>query len=547
MSGTTASGSGRTAGVPRLSRGGANRWTVLIVLCISLLFVALDTTILYVAVPSVTEDLRPGPVELLWIVDVYPLIAASLLILFGTLGDRVGRRRVLLLGYGLFGLASAAAALAPNPQILMVARALLGIGGAMIMPATLSILRQVFPDRRERAVAIGVWSAVAAVGAAVGPVLGGFLVENFWWGSVFLINIPMMAAMLLIGRWLLPESRGERNGPWDVIGAIVAALGVLGIVLGVKRIGSGAAVVGPTTLLPIVLGVLLLVLFVRRQRRRKDPLIDVRLFARPAFGTSVGCIVLAMLALVGLQLIAVQYLQLVLGLSPLETGLRMLPLVFAAMAAGLTGSKMLQVLGPRAMVSLGFVLTAVAVLCLTAMSAQDRPWLLSLGFVLLGFGFQSTLFGAYESMLSEAPAEQSGGAAAIGETSYQLGAGIGVALLGSVMNAAYAPGLNHVDGVPARASASAAHSLGEAYKVAAGLGGAARAALREAARDSFVRGLHVTLVASAVLLLVGAGIALRLPRRAADSTERAEADGEPAPGEGAGRGSSEPAPASSGR
>ncbi|MFI5524586.1 MFS transporter [Streptomyces platensis] len=547
MSGTTASGSGRTAGVPRLSRGGANRWTVLIVLCVSLLFVALDTTILYVAVPSVTEDLRPGPVELLWIVDVYPLIAASLLILFGTLGDRVGRRRVLLLGYGLFGLASAAAALAPNPQILMVARALLGIGGAMIMPATLSILRQVFPDRRERAVAIGVWSAVAAVGAAVGPVLGGFLVENFWWGSVFLINIPMMAAMLLIGRWLLPESRGERNGPWDVIGAIVAALGVLGIVLGVKRIGSGAAVVGPTTLLPIVLGVLLLVLFVRRQRRRKDPLIDVRLFARPAFGTSVGCIVLAMLALVGLQLIAVQYLQLVLGLSPLETGLRMLPLVFAAMAAGLTGSKMLQVLGPRAMVSLGFVLTAVAVLCLTAMSSQDRPWLLSLGFVLLGFGFQSTLFGAYESMLSEAPAEQSGGAAAIGETSYQLGAGIGVALLGSVMNAAYAPGLNHVDGVPARASASAAHSLGEAYKVAAGLDGAARAALREAARDSFVRGLHVTLVASAVLLLVGAGIALRLPRRAADSTERAEADGEPAPGEGAGRGSSEPAPASSGR
>ncbi|MFH8572192.1 MFS transporter [Streptomyces sp. NPDC017993] len=524
MSGTTASGKGRTAGVPRLSGGGASRWTVLIVLCVSLLFVALDTTILYVAVPSVTEDLRPGPVELLWIVDVYPLIAASLLILFGTLGDRVGRRRILLLGYGLFGVASAAAALAPNPQTLMVARALLGIGGAMIMPATLSILRQVFPDRRERAVAIGVWSAVAAVGAAVGPVLGGFLVENFWWGSVFLINIPMMAVMLLIGRWLLPESRGERNGPWDVIGAIIAALGVLGIVLGVKRIGSGEAVLGLTTLAPIVLGTLLLVLFVHRQRRRVHPLIDMRLFARPAFGTSVGCIVLAMLALVGLQLIAVQYLQLVLGLSPLETGLRMLPLVFAAMAAGLTGSRMLQAVGPRAMVSLGFVLTAVAVLCLTAMSDQDRVWLLSLGFVLLGFGFQSTLFGAYESMLSEAPAEQSGGAAAIGETSYQLGAGIGVALLGSVMNAAYAPGLSHVDGVPRGASGAASHSLGEAYKVASGLGDSAKAALRDAARESFVHGLHVTLVASAVLLLVGAAIALRLPRRAADSAERAEGD-----------------------
>ncbi|MFG2211641.1 MFS transporter [Streptomyces sp. NPDC048638] len=546
MSGTTASGRGRTAGVARLAHSGANRWTVLIVLCVSLLFVALDTTILYVAVPSVTEDLRPGPVELLWIVDVYPLIAASLLILFGTLGDRVGRRRVLLLGYGLFGVASAAAALAPNPQILMAARALLGIGGAMIMPATLSILRQVFPDRRERAVAIGVWSAVAAVGAAVGPVLGGFLVENFWWGSVFLINIPMMTAMLLIGRWLLPESRGERNGPWDVVGAVVAALGVLGVVLGVKRIGGGTAVLDPTTLGPILAGTVLLLFFVRRQRRREHPLIDMRLFARPAFGTSVGCIVLAMLALVGLQLIAVQYLQLVLGLSPLQTGVRMLPLVFAAMAAGLTGSKMLQALGPRAMVSLGFTLTAVAVLCLTMMSDQDRPWLLSLGFVLLGFGFQSTLFGAYESMLSEAPAEQSGGAAAIGETSYQLGAGIGVALLGSVMNAAYAPGLRHVDGVSARASDEASHSLGEAYKVAAGLGRSASSALRASARESFVHGLHVTLVASAVLLLVGAGIALRLPRRAAESTERAEgaaaADAATDPGCG-----SEPAPARSGR
>ncbi|GCD46895.1 MFS transporter [Streptomyces paromomycinus] len=525
MSGTTTSGSERTAGVPRHGGGGANRWTVLVVLCVSLLFVALDTTILYVAVPSVTEDLRPGPVELLWIVDIYPLIAASLLILFGTLGDRVGRRRILLLGYGLFGAASAAAALAPNPQTLMIARALLGIGGAMIMPATLSILRQVFPDRRERAVAIGVWSAVAAVGAAVGPVLGGFLVENFWWGSVFLINIPMMAVMALIGRWLLPESRGERNGPWDTVGAVVAALGVLGVVLGVKRIGSGETLLGPTTLGSMLVGVLLLTVFVRRQRKREHPLIDMRLFARPAFGTSVGCIVLAMLALVGLQLIAVQYLQLVLGLSPLETGLRMLPLVFAAMAAGLTGSKVLQAVGPRVMVSLGFVLTAAAVLCLTAMDETDRPWLLVLGFVLLGFGFQSTLFGAYESMLSEAPADQAGGAAAIGETSYQLGAGIGVALLGSVMNAAYAPGLAHVDGVPERASASAAHSLGEAYKVASSLGGTAKSVLRDAAQGSFVHGLHVTLVTSAVLLLAGAAIALRLPRRAADAGDRTDSDG----------------------
>lgn len=199
-----------------------SRWTILVVLCASLLIVALDATVLHVAVPALTEDLRPGGQELLWIVDAYPLVAASLLILFGTLGDRIGRRKVLLIGYALFGLASALAAFAPDPHVLIAARALLGAGGAMIMPATLSILRQVFPDRRERATAIGVWSAVAAVGAAVGPVLGGFLVEHFWWGSVFLINIPLMVVMLLLGRLLLPESRSDTAGPWDVRGALAA-------------------------------------------------------------------------------------------------------------------------------------------------------------------------------------------------------------------------------------------------------------------------------------------------------------------------------------
>jgi DHA2 family multidrug resistance protein-like MFS transporter len=236
------------------------------------------------------------------------------------------------------------------------------------------------------------------------------------------------------------------------------------------------------------------------------------MFARPVFSTSVGCIVLAMLALVGLELIAAQYLQLVLGLSPLETGLRLLPLTIAAMAAGLAGAQLLRRLGPRRMVCAGFCLTAAAVVTLTAMGGADNAGLLLLGFVLLGFGLETTLFGAYESMLSEAPPEQAGGAAAIGETSYQLGAGIGIALLGTVMNAAYAPGLASVPGVPVAASGAAGHSLGEAYEVSARLGGPAGAALRRAARESFVHGLHVTLLVSAGLLLAGALMALRLPR-----------------------------------
>ncbi|MEU1463257.1 MFS transporter [Streptomyces sp. NPDC005727] len=509
MSGTT------TAAVRprrRAAGAGANRWVVLVVLCVSLLLVALDATVLHVAVPAVTEDLRPGAVELLWIVDVYPLVCASLLILFGTLGDRIGRRRVLLLGYALFGVASAVAAFAPSAQTLILARALLGVGGAMIMPATLSILRQVFPDRRERALAIGIWSAVAAVGAAVGPLLGGFLLEHFWWGSVFLVNIPLMLVSLPIGRMLLPESRGERDGPWDVTGALMAAAGLFGVVLGVKRLGGGEPATSPFTVAPLLLGAVLLFLFVRRQGHRPHPLVDLRMFRRPAFTTAVGCIVLAMLALVGLELIAAQYLQLVLGLSPLRTGLRLLPLTVAAMAAGLAGARMLRRFGPRRMVSAGFCLTAAAVVTLTAMGGEDNAALLLCGFVLLGFGLETTLFGAYESMLSEAPAEQAGGAAAIGETSYQLGAGIGIALLGSVMNKTYAPGLTSVPGVPSDASRAAGHSLGEAYEVAGRLGGPAGEALRRAAQDSFVHGLHVTLLVSAGLLLLGAMMALRLPR-----------------------------------
>ncbi|MFD4595245.1 MFS transporter [Streptomyces rubiginosohelvolus] len=509
MSGTT------TAGVRlRKAADDANRWVVLVVLCLSLLVVALDATVLHVAVPSLTEDLRPSGTALLWIVDAYPLVCASLLILFGTLGDRIGRRRVLLIGYALFGVASVLAATADSSGVLIAARALLGVGGAMIMPATLSILRQVFPDRRERALAIGVWTAVAAVGAATGPVVGGFLVEHFWWGSVFLINIPLMAVILPLGRWLLPESRGGDDGPWDVLGALMAAAGVLGVVLGVKRLGGGAGLLDPVALGPLALGLALLILFVRRQKRRRHPLIDVAMFARPAFSTAVGCIVLAMLALVGLQLIAVQYLQLVLGLTPLETGLRLLPLTFAAMAAGATGSYTLRRFGPRRMVGWGFVLTASSVLVLTAMGQHDRPALLTTAFVLLGFGLQTTLFGAYESMLSDAPPERAGGAAAIGETSYQLGAGLGIALLGSVMNAAYAPGLASLGdkGVPAHAGAEASHSLGEAYQVAAQLGGPMGDLLRSTARHAFIDGLHITLFVSAGLLLLGALAALRLPK-----------------------------------
>lgn len=518
MPGTTQPGTRRAQDVPR--RGGSflparagNRWTVLAVLCVSLLLVAVDATVLHVAVPAVADDLRPGPIELLWIVDVYPLVCAALLILFGTLGDRVGRRRVLMFGYGCFGLASVAAAAATTPTALLVARGLLGVGGAMIMPATLSILRQVFPDRRERALAIGIWSAVAAFGAAIGPLVGGVLLAHFWWGSVFLVNVPLMAGCLLAGARLLPESTGRRDGPWDVVGALYAAGGLFGVILAVKRAGGGQTAT-PGTVLAVLAGAVLLTAFVRRQRRRRHPLIDLTAFRRPAFGTSVGCIVLTVLALVGLALIAAQYMQLVLGLSALQTGLRLLPLSLAAITAGLLGSRLLQLLGPRTMVALGFLLTAAGVLTLLGLGEYDRPGLLLAGFVMTGFGLETTLFGAYESMLDDAPADQAGQAAAIGETAYQFGAGIGIAILGSVLNAVYAPRVPpQVVEADAGARGAADRSLVDAYATAEHLGGEAGELLRAAARASFVQGVHATLLVSAALLLLGAAAALRLPTR----------------------------------
>ncbi|MEU9835566.1 MFS transporter [Streptosporangium sp. NPDC048047] len=510
----------RVAVAPSRREGGRrtgepNRWSVLALLCFSLLLIAVDATVLHIAVPALTSALEPSSVELLWIIDAYSLVVAPLLLTFGTLGDRHGRKRLVLAGYLVFGVASAAAAFAPTPLTLISARVLLGVGGAMIMPATLSIIRQVFTDRRERALALGVWSAVAAAGAAVGPVIGGLLVEHFWWGAVFLINVPILLVLLPTAARLLPECRPRDPKPWDAPSALLSVLGILALAFGLKEAGSGH----PAGIAAFVCGAGLLVWFVRRQRRLAFPLLDLDLFRRRAFSVGVAAVLLAVFALVGLELMLAQYLQLVLGDSPLGAAIRMLPLMVAAVCGGLAGARLLRWFGLRATMSGGLALTALSLTPPLTWGTEAHPLVLALCFVGIGFGIQVTLLAASDTIMSSAPEDRAGGAAAIEETAYELGAGLGVAILGTVTTLVYAPSLARVPGVPPALMDQARQSLAAAAHVAREVGGGTGTALLNAARAAFVSGLHTTVLVS-LLLLAGtaAAVALLVPRDRRDDS-----------------------------
>ncbi|TKK77131.1 MFS transporter [Herbidospora galbida] len=482
----------------------ADRWAILALLCFSLLLIAVDATVLHIAVPALTAALEPTGVQLLWIIDVYSLVVAPLLVTFGTLGDRFGRRRLVLLGYVVFGIASLAAAFAATPEALIVARAFLGVGGAMIMPATLSIIRQVFTDRRERAVALGIWSAVAAGGAALGPVLGGVLVEHFWWGAVFLINVPLLVIALPLAARLIPDVTTSHGHSWDWPSALLSVVGVLAVAFGLKEAGYGHTVGRGAAVLILLAGMAVLAWFVARQRALAAPLLDLGLFANRGFATGVACVLFAVFALVGLELLLAQYLQLVLGLRPLDAALRMLPLMVAAICGGLAAAHLLQRIGLRATMSGGLALTALSLTPTLGWGVEDHPVTLTLCFVGIGFGIEVALLAASDAIMSAAPESRAGGAAAIEETAYELGAGLGIAVLGTVTTIVYAPRLAGVAGVPEGLLAQARGSLAAAAHVAGEAGGAAGAALLHAARWAFVAGLHAAVGVSVVLLLANA-------------------------------------------
>ncbi|MBL7253556.1 MFS transporter [Paractinoplanes lichenicola] len=479
---------------------GRRQWAALAVLTLTVVLLAVDGTVLALAVPSMTADLGPSATQLLWIVDVYSFALAGLLIVTGNLADRIGRKRLLLIGSFAFGAASALAAFAPSAELLIAARVLLGVAGATIMPSTLSIVRNTFRDPRQRTRAIAVWSAGATAGAALGPLVGGVLLEHFWWGSVFLINIPVMLIVLAGGFWLLDESRNPQAGPFDLLSAVLSIAAIVPIVYAVKEVFN-AGLTGPV-LLALALGAGSGVLFVRRQRRLTTPLIDISLFRLPAFSGAVAATTVAILAFSGLLFTFSQYLQLVRGFGPLRAGLAELPMTLASIAVVLIVGRLTTRLGTGRAIGAGLAVTAAGFALLSfAEGASGYLWLgVATAVAGLGVGIAMTL--ATDAVVSVAPRERAGAASAISETAYELGIALGIAILGSLHTALYRL---HLDVTPGELGSAVNESLASASR-ALPAGGE----LLDQARHAFTWGMQATTLIGAVLLVVGAVIAWRV-------------------------------------
>ena len=480
---------------PRLA--GRREWAALAVLILAVVLLSVDSTVLGLAVPALTAALQPSAGELLWIADVYSFALAGLLVLMGGLADRFGRKRVLLIGTAAFGAASALAAFATDPMTLVVARAAQGAAGATLMPSTLSLIRNLFPDARQRTRAIALWSAGASGGAVLGPLVGGVLLEHFWWGSVFLINVPITAVLLVAGWLLLPESRNPHPGRLDAIGAAQSIAAILAIVYAVKEVvGHGPTAAAATAAL---VGVVTAVLFVRRQRRIPEPLVDIGLFANRAFSGALASQLIALIALTGLLFFFSQYLQLVRGHSPLEAGLRELPLMLASLAVVVLVGPLVLRLGLGRAIGLGLGVAGLGLLALAgAESLSGYAWLAG-ALVVIGLGFGVAFTLSTDAAVSAVEPHRAGTASALSETSYELGAALGVALLGSLQTVLYRADLpEQLGGGAVRESlARASEALGDG-------------AALDLARESFTWAMQVTAVAAAVMLALAAATAWRV-------------------------------------
>ncbi|MFE4874977.1 MFS transporter [Streptomyces sp. NPDC056682] len=499
------------------------KWLVLAVVSTSLLLCGIDLTVLHAAVPSMALDLHPSGIQLLWIVDIYSLTLASLLVTCGTLGDRIGRKRMVLSGFAVFGLASTAAAFASSTPQLIAARVALGVGAAMIMASTVAIIRVVFTDGRERAIAIGVWTSAHSVGATLGPLLGGLITERWGWGAVFLVNVPIVLVILVVGARVVPESRNPAPRHWDMASVVLSITGLAGVVYALKQAGERVGV-DPLILAAAAGGALLLFLFVRRQRRLAEPLLDFSLFADSRFSTATLCVIGCFGSYVALLFFLTQWFQQVGGFSPVRAGLALMPLA-AANAVGATTAPWVSARwGNRWALtgSLSLFAAAAGALALTGDTGHYGRLVLPLIAAGLGAGVVMTL-GA-DSIMAAAQPERSGEAAAIQETSFELGAGLGVAILGTALAATYRTSLPSVAGLSAQQQSTAHESFAAAEEVLNQIPQATAARLTAAARHAYDQGFTTVAGAACAVLVATAVMAATTlrPRTAQRDEERQE-------------------------
>lgn len=516
-----------TITTPRANR---REWLGLGVLMLPTLLIVMDLTVLHLAVPHLSAALRPSSTQLLWIVDIYGFLIAGALITMGTLGDRIGRRRLLLIGAACFGFASTLAAFSPSAEWLIASRALLGLAGATLMPSTLALIRTMFADPAQRSVAIGIWVSGFSVGSAIGPLIGGMLLEYFWWGSVFLLGVPVMLLLLVLGSLVLPEARAPDAGRLDLVSAALSLAAVLLVIFGVKRGAQGGfdMVVAAAIAAGLVLGAV----FVRRQTRLADPFIDLRLFRIPAFSVAITTYILGVFVSFGAFLFIAQYLQLVVGLSPVQAGMWSVPGALASIAGSNLAPVLVRRLRPAYVVGGGLALAALGFALITA-AGPDSLALVVVGWSVISLGFGMTFTISTDLVVGSAPPERAGAASAITETGAELGGALGIAILGSLGMAVYRSRVMAAlpPDLPPAAATAAQDTLGSVVAVAGQLPDALGAALLGVARAAFVQALQLNaLIAAVVLAGLALMSALRLRQvRVGEATDAYDTDIRPAP------------------
>lgn len=475
------------------------RWLVLIAVMLAFLPVVLDMTILHVAVPTLTQALAASNTQVLWIVDIYPLLMAGLLVPMGTLADRGGNRRILLTGLTVFGLASALAAFAPSAPMLVAARMLLALGGAMIMPCVLGIIRRTFEDPAERGLALGLWGTVGAAGAAVGPLIGGALLGHFWWGSVFLVNVPVMLIVLPACWLLLPRREEITPGHWAIGQALLLILGMIATVYAIKA-GFGAKQPLSVVLLVLALGAVLLSIFVRLQLRSPEPMLDLSLFSRPAIVAGIIMAVVASGSLAGVELTLAQELQYVLDKTPLQAGLFMIPIMAAAALGGPVAGWLSGRFGLRPVACLSLAVSAGALAGLTVTDFRAPGLIVPALLAVLGLALSIGLTASSIAIMGAADASEAGAAGSLEATGYELGSGLGITLFGVFMSVVFERHLVLPEGVPEALADQASRSIGDVYIAAQHLGPGPGAAVISAGKAAF-SATHSVLLTTAALLM----------------------------------------------